>query len=69
MPETTAAMPAAVNALIIKSYANMSVMMVVAMLMAVVVQMIGALDIQPPRHHENMPVGAEHLNFCAEKLR
>jgi hypothetical protein len=44
-------------------------MMVVAMLMAVVVQMIGALDIQPPRHHENMPVGAKHLNFGAEKLR
>jgi hypothetical protein len=43
--------------------------MVVAMIMAVVVQMIGALDIEPPRHHENMPVGAKHLNFCAEKLR
>ena len=44
-------------------------MVVVAVLVAVIVQMIGSLDIQPPRHHENMPVGAEYLNFGAEKLR
>src|SRR5262245_60017586 len=43
--------------------------MMVAVVMAVIVQMIGPLDVQPPRHHENMPVGAEHLNVGAEKLR
>ena len=41
---------------------------VVAMLVAVIMEMVGALDIKPPRHHENMLVGAEHLNFCAKKL-
>jgi hypothetical protein len=46
----------------------MSVMMVVSVLMAVIMEMVGTLDIQPPRHHENVPVGAEHLNFGAKKL-
>ena len=44
-------------------------MVVVAVLVAVIVQMVGSLDIQPPRHHKNMPVGAEYLTIGAEKLR
>ena len=43
--------------------------MVVAVLMAVIMEMVGTLDIQPPRHHEDMPLGAEDLNIGAEKLR
>src|SRR5512144_3056372 len=43
--------------------------MVVAVVMTVIVKMVGPLDIQPPRHHENMPFGAKHLNFGTEKLR
>src|SRR5579872_4704562 len=44
----------------------MSVMMVLAMLMAVmVVEMIRALDVASARHHENMAVGAHHMDFGA----
>src|SRR4029078_2865335 len=36
---------------------------------AVCVEMMGTLDIQPPRHHKNMPAGAEYLDFSTEELR
>lgn len=33
----------------------------------VVVEVIGALDVAAPRHHENMAIGAQHLNIGAIK--
>ena len=66
MPDTTATMPAAAKALVMNSYWNMSVMMVlVAVIVAVIVQMLDALDVAAARHHEDMPVGAHHADLGA----
>jgi len=43
--------------------------MSVVVVMVVVVKMVRPFDIKSPRHHENMPVGPEHLNIRTEKLR
>ena len=37
--------------------------------MAVVMRMVGALDVAAARQHENMPFGAHHVDIGAVKLR
>src|SRR6185437_12641247 len=69
MPDTTATMPAAAKALFMNSYWNMSVMMVLVTMMAVIVRMLDALDIAAARHHEDMPAGAHNANLGAEQAR
>src|SRR6185312_1850097 len=50
---------------------TLSVMMLMPMFVTVtvtvVVEVIGALDVAAPRHHENMAIGAQHLNIGAIK--
>src|SRR5690348_11487903 len=56
-PQTTATMPAAANALCMKSYVNMAPVMV--MLMRVAFQVVAA------RHDEDAPVHAQHVDVGA----
>ena len=42
-------------------------MMLMPMFVTVVVEVIGALNVAAPRHHENMAIGAQHLNIGAIK--
>ena len=42
-------------------------MMLMPMFVTVVVEVIGTLDVAPARHHENMAIGAQHLNIGAIK--
>jgi hypothetical protein len=41
---------------------------VMAVLMIVVMRMVGTLDVAAAREHENMAVGAHHLDISAVKL-
>src|SRR5664279_3891044 len=67
MPDTTATMPAAAKALFMNSYWNMSVMV---MLVAVVLMhVIGALDVEAVRHHEDVAFGAHHPDVGAVQTR
>src|ERR1700758_882757 len=60
-PETTAATPAAANALRMKSYSSMAVIVLVVVdviaAAVVVVQVIGALDVVAARQHEDVAEG------------
>src|SRR5450759_3861513 len=71
MPDTTATMPAAAKAFFMNSYSNMSMMMVVVAIPVtiVIVHVIGALDVEPARHHKDVAAGAHHVDVGAVQAR
>src|SRR5665213_3441664 len=65
-------MPAAAKPWFLNSHWNMSVMTVIAMMaviVPVIVRMFDAFDVAPARHHEDMPLGAQHADVRPEQPR
>ena len=65
-----AATPAAAKAFRMKSYSSMVMMAVAVMLvaLAVVMRMVGALDVAAAREHKNVSLGMHHLDIGAVKF-